>query len=238
MSTISDTDIENLKDHIKIINQKISKQLKNLENHTNEQVNSLIKRFNQDLETKLNILDEKIEENLNTMKDDVEKKYSSLNNQITDFKNEMEGKIQIIINNIKKVNNGSLVRSQKIKEEFGTKEEILRDMLKQIDEKTDEFKNTLTPQLKNLKSEQDLVKITVDVLKKQIFESTKELINEEIRVACKNKEKEILMNLWIEELNEIIHNLDSLKKLHPKELKLHINEIFSIVDSYKSRLSK
>lgn len=238
MSNISDTDIENLKDHIKIVNQKINKQLKNLENHTNAQLNSLIKRFNQDLETKLSSLHDKFEEYLNTMNDDVEKKFSSLNNQFADFKNEMEGKIQIIINNIKKANNASLVRSQKIKEEFDTKEEILRDMLKQIDEKTDEFKNTLTPELKNLKSEQDLVKITVDVLKKQIFESTKELINEEIRVACKNKEKEILMNLWIEELNEIIHNLDNLKKLHPKELKLHINEIFSIVDSYKSRLSK
>ncbi|MHA1913639.1 MAG: hypothetical protein ACW986_05935 [Promethearchaeota archaeon] len=239
MRNISNTEeFENLKDQIKKNNQKINEQLKNLENHTNEQVNSLIKRFNQELEKKLSIFNNKIEGNFKTIKDDAENKYSTLNNQITDFKEDIEEKIQIIIDNIQTVSKDSLVRSQRIREDFDTKEEILRDMLKKIEEKITEFKNTLTPQLKNLKSEQDLVRITVDVLKKQIYDSAKEMISEEIRLACKNKEKEILMNLWVEELNEIIHDLDKLKNLHPKELKLHINEIFSIVDSYKAKFSK
>jgi hypothetical protein len=236
---ISNTEeFKNLRDQIKKNNQKISEQLKNLENRNDEQVNELIKRFNQDLENKLISLNDKIDHNYKTMKDDVEKKYSSLNNQITDLKKEIDGKIQNISNNIKTISNDSLVRSQRIREDFDTKEEILRDMLMKIEEKSKDFKNTLTPQLKNLKSEQDLVKISLDVLKKQIYDSTKNLISEEIRLACKNKEKEILMNLWIDELNEIIQNIDKLKKLHPKELKLQINEIFSIVDSYKARFSK
>ncbi|MFX0142383.1 MAG: hypothetical protein ACFFDN_52570, partial [Candidatus Hodarchaeota archaeon] len=85
------------------------------------------------------------------------------------------------------------------------------------------------------KSQQDLVKITLDVQKKQIFESAQEWINDEIKLACKNKEKEILMNLWIDELKNIINNLDKLKEIHPKDLKLHINEISSTIESFKQK---
>jgi len=92
--------------------------------------------------------------------------------------------------------------------------------------------------LESLKSEQDLIKISLDVLKKQIKDSAKEWINDEIKLACKNKEKEILMNLWIDELKQIIDNLDKLRELHPKELKLHINEILSTIESFKQKFVK
>ena len=121
------------------------------------------------------------------------------------------------------------------KEEFDTKEEVLRDMIKAINVENTEFQNNLEPMLESLKSEQDLVKITVDVLKKQIKENAKEWINDEIKLACKNKEKEILMNLWIDEMKEIIDNLDKLKEMHPKELKIHINEILSTIESFKQK---
>jgi len=78
----------------------------------------------------------------------------------------------------------------------------------------------------------------VDVLKKQIKENAKEWITDEIKLVCKNKEKEILMNLWIDELKEIIGNLDRLKDMHPKELKLHINEISSTINSFKQKFVK
>ena len=80
-------------------------------------------------------------------------------------------------------------------------------MFKKFNEENIEYQNNLKPILEDLKSEQDLVKITVDVLKKQIHESAKEWIDEEIKLACKNKEKEILMNLWIDEMKNIIDNL-------------------------------
>ena len=111
-------------------------------------------------------------------------------------------------------------------------------MIKKIDEENIEFKNNLDPVLENLKSEQDLVKIAVDVLKKQIKESAKEWIDDEIKLACKSKEKEILMNVWIDELKEIIGDIDKLKEIHPKELKLHINEISSTIESIKQKFIK
>lgn len=123
-------------------------------------------------------------------------------------------------------------------EEFETKEEVLRDIFKKFETDNTEFKNNLKPVLETLKSQQDLVKITLDVQKKQIHESAKEWINDEIKLACKNKEREILMNLWIDELKEIIDNLDKLKEMHPKELKLHINEISSVIGLFKQKFIK
>jgi len=123
-------------------------------------------------------------------------------------------------------------------EEVETKEEVLRDMLKKFEADNTEFKNNLKPVLETLKSQQDLVKITLDVQKKQIHDSAKEWINDEIKLACKNKERDILMNIWIDEMKEIIDNLDKLKDIHPKELKLHINEISTTIASFKQKYVK
>ena len=108
-------------------------------------------------------------------------------------------------------------------------------MLKNLEEDTTEFRNNLKPKLEDLKSQQDLIKITVDVLKKQIFENAKEWINDEIKLACKNKEREILMNLWVDELKDVIGNLDKLKGTNPKELKIHLNEISSTIESFRQK---
>jgi hypothetical protein len=82
------------------------------------------------------------------------------------------------------------------------------------------------------------VKITMDVLKKQIQESAKEWISNGIKEATKNKEKEILMNIWIDEMKEIINNVDQMKKMPPKEIKLQLNEISSTIESFKQKFLK
>ncbi|MFW9878611.1 MAG: hypothetical protein ACFFG0_36485, partial [Candidatus Thorarchaeota archaeon] len=152
--------------------------------------------------------------------------------------NHIENKIKIIVDSIKAVNEDFSLKFQRLKEEFDTKEEVLRDMFKKFEEETIEFKNNLKPELEDLKSQQDLVKITIDVLKKQIFESAKEWINDEIKFACKNKEREILMNLWIGELKEVIGDLDKLKETTPKELKIRINEISTTIESFRQKIVK
>ncbi|MFW9878889.1 MAG: hypothetical protein ACFFG0_37895, partial [Candidatus Thorarchaeota archaeon] len=127
---------------------------------------------------------------------------------------------------------------QRFREEFDIKEEVFRDMLKKFEEDSNEFRKNLKPELEDIKSQQDLIKITMDVLKKQIFESAKEWINDEIKLACKNKEREILMNLWIDELKEVIGDLDKLKETTPKGLKIHINEISTTIDSFRQKFVK
>ena len=127
---------------------------------------------------------------------------------------------------------------QQIKEEFETKDLVLRDVEKKHNEDNENFRNQIKPVLENLKSQQDLVKITMDVMKKQIFESAKEWISDGVKAATKNKEKEILMNVWIDEMKEIINNIDKLKKMPPKDVKLQLNEISSTIESFKQKFIK
>jgi hypothetical protein len=46
------------------------------------------------------------------------------------------------------------------------------------------------------------------------------------------------MNVWIDELKQIIGNLDQLKETNPKELKIHINEISKVIESFKQKYTK
>ncbi|MFW9895704.1 MAG: hypothetical protein ACFFD7_07860 [Candidatus Thorarchaeota archaeon] len=136
------------------------------------------------------------------------------------------------------MNEGLLNKIQNIKEEFDVKDTVLRDIEKKHNEENIKFQNQIKPILENIKSQQDLTEMKMDMLEKQIFENAKEWISNEMQTAVKNKEKEILMNLWISELREIIENIDQLKRMNPKELKLQLNEIASTIESFKQKLSK
>ena len=228
-------EISDLKDQIKKTDQKFSNYKNDIDEIFKTQVNSINKKikevndnFNQELNEKFNILSIKLDEYNKKVAEEFNLK---LNNRI----NHVDDRIKILVDNIQAINDSYSLKFQLIREEFDTKEEVLNDMLNSIKIEFIEFKNDLKPQLEVLKSDQDLVKITVDVLKNQIHESTKEWISDEIRIACKNKEREILMNIWIDELKEIINDLDKLKKKHPKELKLYLNEIFKTSQSFKQK---
>ncbi len=129
-------------------------------------------------------------------------------------------------------------RIKSLKDEFDVKDKVLREIEEKHNEENLQFRNKLKPVLGNIKSQQDLAKITMDVLKKQIYESAKEWISNEMKKAVKNKEREILMNVWIEEIKEIISSADKLKKMNPKELKLQLNEISSTIESFKQKFVK
>jgi len=256
-----------LTDQLKKIEQKIENDINKFDQNITNQINKLeqassdkINRLEKNLDNQINVINKKIEDITNIFDQELVDKYDNLNTKIEgnnkNLKEELantstkldknlndqilnvEDKIKIIINSIKAVNDDFSLKFQKMKEEFDTKEEILRDMLKKFEEDSIEFKNNLKPELEDLKSQQDLVKISIDVLKKQIFESAKEWINDEIKLACKNKEREILMNLWIEELKEVIGDIDKLKQTNPKELKIHLNEISNTIDSFRQRFVK
>jgi len=236
---------KNLTDQLKKIEQKIDNNANKLEKRLDEQINSINKKieditniFDQELEDKFNNLNNKIEGNNKTLIEELESTSNKLDKNLKDQILNVEEKIKIIIDSIKAVNDDFSLKFQRLIEEFDIKEEVLRDMLKKFEEESIEFKNSLKPELEDLKSQQDLVKITVDVLKKQIFESAKEWIHDEIKLACKNKEREILMNLWIDELKEVIGDLDKLKETNPKELKIHINEISTTIESFRQRFIK
>jgi len=236
---------QNITNQFNKLEQDSSEKIDKLEKSLDDQINSINKKieditniFDQELEDKFNNLNNKIEETNKALIGELESTSSKFDNNLKEQISNVEDKIKIIIDSIKAVNDDFSLKFQRMKEEFDIKDEVLRDMLKKFEEESIEFKNNLKPELEDLKSQQDLVKITVDILKKQIFENAKEWINDEIKLACKNKEREILMNLWIDELKEVIGDLDKLKQTNPKELKIHINEISTTIDSFRQKFVK
>jgi hypothetical protein len=165
----------------------------------------------------------------------VDGRFKSLGQKFNERSESIEENNKSLLERIKEMNDDFLNKIQKIKEEFDVKEVVLRDIEKKHNEDNTKYQNQLKPVLENLRSQQDLTKIKMDTLEKQIYESAKEWISNEMKTAVKNKEREILMNLWIGEMKEIIDNVDQLKKMNPKDLKLQLNEIASTIESFKQK---
>ncbi|MFX1390844.1 MAG: hypothetical protein ACFE9Z_12340 [Promethearchaeota archaeon] len=230
--------VNKLVSDLKDVLAKLDNKLNDQKETTNRKIEELANMFEKELKDKYAALENKLEENFKKLKEDMEFNFSNFDERLKKHGYNLENEVKTLQKDIRTLDNEFSSNLKNFKDEFLIKEEVLRDLIKKTNEENIEFKNNLNPILESLKSEQDLVKITVDVLKKQIRESAKEWIDDEIKIACKSKEREILMNLWIDEMKEIINNLDKLKELHPKELKLRINEISSIIDSFKNKFKK
>jgi len=243
---------QNLNKDISTLDQKVSEQITKVQKESKEQfkqlemkLNDQFNIINKKIEDITNLYDQELKDKISTLELKLEEKLNNLNNKYIELENRhkqlidsIENRIRAIGDNLKAVSDDLSIKIQQFKEGFETKEEVLRDMFKKFESENIEFHESLKPILENLKSQQDLVKISMDVLKKQIYESAKEWISEEIKLACKNKEKEILMNLWIDEMKDIINNLDKLKETNPKDFKIHINEIYATIESFKQKFMK
>ena len=64
------------------------------------------------------------------------------------------------------------------------------------------------------------------------------MIFSEVRNACGDKENEILMKVWINELKDILSDFEKFKKMHAKEFTVKIEEISNTIDIFKQKLVK
>ena len=94
----------------------------------------------------------------------------------------------------------------------------------------------LTSDVEELKSQQDVLKISYTINEKKLLEKIKIILEAEIANAVKGKEKEILMHLWIDKLSEIITNFENLKNANPGELTLQIEEIANMIELFRQKL--
>ncbi len=102
-----------------------------------------------------------------------------------------------------------------------------------IKENKTEFKTKVD--VLSLKDRQDTIKITLDLFKKEINKNVIEWTNKEINTATKDKEREILMNLWLEELKEITDNLEEFKNMPAKDFKISVKEILLTIESFQRK---
>ncbi len=130
-----------------------------------------------------------------------------------------------------------LTRNQRdIEEHIKTQEEIIVSLINKFNDQALSKFNQFTAEIEELKNQQDVLRISYTVNEKKLIEKIKDTISSEIKNAVKEKEKEILMNLWIRDLREIISNFEKLKRMNPEEFNLKLNQIADIVDSFKKKL--
>jgi hypothetical protein len=197
--------------------QKIKKETTNLQQDLVKQINNL----SQNLNKQINALDNKLLDHLNNVKD----RDIKLNNELTEINKEISSNHKHIEQAISTIN-----------EHIKTQEEIIMDMIHKFDEKHTKDTINLSTEVEKVRNEQDVLKISFTLNEKKLMEKIKGMVGEEIRNSVKSKEQEILMNLWIQELKEIIENFENLKKVRPREFTLQIDQIANTIETFKKKL--
>jgi len=163
---------------------------------------------------------------------------ASLENKFNTQVTSIENRITSLTEAIKELSNEMSNRNQLIKEEVDTQEEITRDMMQKFDEDYTKDKRAIAAEIEQLKQEQDVLKISYTVNDKQLIEKIEAMIFSEVRNACGDKENEILMKVWINELKDILSDFEKFKKMHAKEFTVKIEEISNTIDIFKQKLVK
>jgi hypothetical protein len=117
-----------------------------------------------------------------------------------------------------------------------TQEEIIMDMINKFNEELLQHKSSMKEDIQNLKTQQDILKISYTINEKKFMDKIHSSITPIINKQVEGKENEILMKIWISEFKEIIGDFEKLKKLKPKEFSVRLNEISDIIEIFKQKI--
>lgn len=170
---------------------------------------------------------QKLKEKINNLVEDINEKNTILNDRIDVLEKNLEYLKTEFQTNKKQADN--LIKNQ---------EEIIMDMINKFNEHFLEYKTKTISEIGELKTQQDILKISYSVNEKRLFEKMQDEIKNQMKESVRGKEKEILMNIWIDELKEIINKFDNLKKLHPRKFNTQIQEISKVIAHFKKQISE
>jgi len=174
---------------------------------------------------------EKIVSKMDSVKSNT-KAIQNLMEQVSNLASEMKFVKQEIIS-IK----GDIISSQeRIEQTIRTQEEIIMDMINKFNEVLLQHKSSMKEDIENLKSQQDVLRISYTINEKKFMDKVNSSISTIIRKQVEGKENEILMKIWINEFKEIIRDFEKLKKLKPKEFSVRLNEISDTIDIFKQKI--
>ncbi len=213
-------EIQILKEKIDNINQKLKDQTNKIEKKIEDQFNKLDQKFTNQISELIQMVDDRIgefDQNIKTIANDFKVKVKSVSEDI-------QSKLNISQDNIQT--------------QIDAKNEVLADMIKKFDEQFIKDKRHINEELETLKGQQDVLKISYTVNEKQLLEKIEAMISGQVRNACGDKERDILMNIWMKELKDIIHDFEKLKKVHPQEFNIKMNEIASTIELFKQKIMK
>jgi len=211
---------------------KVIDNVKTLEHKFNEQINKIDTRLT-NISKKVSNINEKISLNEKNNQEKLEGAVNSLDEkQISieqQFKKQLDTQFEFLkekIGNIEK----------KLQEALKTKFEVQSTILKELKGQYSELKTKMINDLEALKKEHDTLKVSFTVKEKTLEEKIKLLIEVGIAKAVRGKEQEVLMRLWIDELKTIANDFQKLKKAHPKEFFLQLNEIAKSIEMFRHKL--
>ena len=99
-------------------------------------------------------------------------------------------------------------------------------------------KDNFDREMDEIKADHDVLKVSFSVNESKMMEKIETLIYHNIRAVCEDKEREILMRVWIDKLKNVITDFEELKKVHPKEFTLQLDEIANTIELFKQKISK
>ena len=146
-------------------------------------------------------------------------------------------RVKKVEDNIESIKKDISIQQQQFENTIKTQEEIIVDMINRFNDEFLKNKTRVTTDLEEVKSQQDILRISYTINESQLMNKIKDLIGYEIKKSIKGKEEQILMRTWIDELKKIVSNFDELKKLHPREFNLQLEEISNIIEFFKQKLT-
>ena len=149
---------------------------------------------------------------------------------------ELKENVEFINENIRKIKEEITIYKEQTEETIRTQEDIIISMVHKFNDQFLLEKNKIISELEAVKTQFDVMKISFTVNENQLLEKLKTMIRAELKNVITGKEDEILMKLWIDKLSNIISNFENLKKVHPKEFNLQIDEISNTIEIFKQKL--
>jgi uncharacterized protein YukE len=216
-------DIQKLKEQIENLDQKFKDQINKLDKTLNENFNKLDQKFTDQIAILNQIVRDRVEEfdqEMKTLTENIDDQSKDTNNKLKNLKEELK------------------IFQQNLEDQINVQKEINTDLIQEFNKQFTTDKRNIAEELEKIKGEQDVLKISYTVNEKQLLEKIQTIIASEIKNVCSDKEREILMNIWLKELKDIIADFEKLKKMNPKEFNLKIEEISNTIELFKQKILK
>ncbi len=148
----------------------------------------------------------------------------------------LELEMKSVKQEITSIKNDIFSSQERNEQTIRTQEEIIMDMINKFNEELLQHKSSMKEDIENLKTQQDVLKISYTINEKSFMDKVNSSISTIINKQVEGKENEILMKIWINEFKEIINDFEKLKKLKPKEFSVRLNEISDTIDIFKQKI--
>jgi len=226
---ISAKDINKIIDSIDKLDKRLKDEAAKLDKKAMDESAKLDKKLSKQVSNNENQI-KSVEGNLKSLKTEMDNSYKALKSEISSINKKLTEEMGSLKKAIE-------LNQKQIQDQIKNQEEIVTSMIKKFDEKFLKDKTKLTADIEELKNQQDVLKISFTFNEKQLLQKMQATINEDIKKAVKGKEKEVLMKFWIQDLKDIVKDFEKMKKMHPKEFTLQLNEIANTIEVFKQKLS-